>query len=88
MQGAALQELQAFLVSLLQSGAVSFDQLLSSLLMAGQMPATGKTAQHATAQCCAALCAAAGYERTMATVTRLLSSLEGSQQQGEVSPLL
>ncbi|KAK9803499.1 hypothetical protein WJX73_009717 [Symbiochloris irregularis] len=88
LQGAALQELQAFLVGLLQSSAISFDQLLSSLLTAGQMPATGKTAQHATAQCIASLCAAAGYERTMATVTSLLSSLEGSQHQGEAAQRL
>ena len=91
MQGAALDELKGFLVTLLRlggdSGSTSFDQLLNALLSAGAMPTTGKTAQHAVAQCIAALCAAAGYQRTMATVTSLLGSLEGTRQQGEVMSL-
>ena len=96
MQGAALEALKAFLVTLLglggSSGGASFDQLLSGLLAAGNAPSTGKSAQHAVAQCIASLCAAAGYEATMRTVTSLLAQLQTSQRSSEVrgssSPLL
>ena len=82
-----MDALKAFLVSLLglgSSGGISFDQLLSGLLAAGNAPSTGKSAQHAVAQCIAGLCAAAGYEATMRTVTSLLGQLQGSQRSTEV----
>ena len=88
MQGAALEALKHFLITLLglgsQNGGASFDQLLVALLSAGNAPSTGKSAQHAVAQCVAGLWGAAGYEATMRTVTSLLGQLEGSQRSNEV----
>lgn len=88
MQGAALEALKAFLVTLLglgsQNGGASFDQLLGSLLSAGGAHTTGKQAQVAVAQCIGALCGAAGPEPTMRTVTSLLGQLQGSNRSTEV----
>ena len=86
MQGAALEALKGFLVTLLklEGEAESFDQLLGALLAAGSAPTIGKAAQHAVAQCVASLCLAAGYQRTMTTVTGLMGQLQGAPQDQEV----
>ena len=74
-------------MTLLSLEGGSFEQLLGALLAAGNAPSTGKTAQHAVAQCIAAMCQAAGYELTMNTVTSLMGQLQGTHNDhSEVEP--
>lgn len=86
LQGAALEGVQVFLNCVVaKDGAVgsgaSFEEVLNTLLAIGiEEAATGaaagdgstKTAQHATAQCVAGLCVAAGQARVDSTVRDIL----------------
>lgn len=68
----------------LEGEAAGFDPLLGALLAAGTAPTVGKAAQHATAQCIAGLCLAAGYQRTMQTVSGLMGQLQSTARDSEV----
>lgn len=80
LQGSALQSLQTFFQTLVQTKAksASFDALLSALLAAGHDSQVGKTAQHNIAQCIAGLCTTAGANATNTTVNSLLSAVQGN----------
>eukprot|EP00249_Psilotum_nudum_P024642 c29247_g2_i2 orf=410-4126(+) len=83
LQGQALQTLQSFFASLVQSANTSFDALLDSLLSSarGSAAAGGpasKQAFYSIAQCAAVLCLAAGDEKCSSTVAMLMSILKGS----------
>ncbi|KMZ65955.1 Cullin-associated NEDD8-dissociated protein [Zostera marina] len=80
LQGQALQALQRFFVSLVQSGNTSFDILLDSLLSSSKpSPQSGglsKQALFSIAQCVAVLCLAAGDEKCSTTVEMLKKILQ------------
>ena len=80
VQGSALQSLQTFFQTLVQTKAksASFEALLAALLAAGHDSQIGKTAQHNIAQCIAGLCTVAGANETSTTVNSLLSAVQGN----------
>eukprot|EP00252_Welwitschia_mirabilis_P011775 TRINITY_DN2619_c0_g1_i2.p1 TRINITY_DN2619_c0_g1~~TRINITY_DN2619_c0_g1_i2.p1 ORF type:complete len:818 (-),score=176.90 TRINITY_DN2619_c0_g1_i2:413-2866(-) len=80
LQGQALQALQNFFASLVQSANTSFDSLLDALLSSARpSPQSGglaKQALYSVAQCVAVLCLAAGEEKCASTVKMLMKILE------------
>ncbi|XP_024525263.1 cullin-associated NEDD8-dissociated protein 1 isoform X2 [Selaginella moellendorffii] len=80
LQGQALQTLQTFFASLVQS-ASTFDMLLEALLSSAKNSSSmggpaSKQAFHSVAQCAAVLCLAAGDAKCLSTVAMLVNGLK------------
>ncbi|KAI4967872.1 hypothetical protein ZWY2020_011333 [Hordeum vulgare] len=74
LQGQALQALQKFFASLVQSANTSFETLLDSLISTAKPSQSGGLSKHALssiAQCVAVLCLAAGDQKCASTVEML-----------------
>jgi cullin-associated NEDD8-dissociated protein 1 len=82
LQGQALQALQNFFASLVQSANTSFDALLDALLSSAkpspQLGGLAKQALYSIAQCVAVLCLAAGDQKCASTVEMLMNILRDS----------
>jgi cullin-associated NEDD8-dissociated protein 1 len=79
LQGQALQALQRFFASLVQSANTSFDVLLDSLISAAKPSQSGGLAKQALssiAKCVAVLCLAAGDQKCAATIEMLKGILK------------
>ncbi|KAG2656253.1 hypothetical protein PVAP13_1KG070300 [Panicum virgatum] len=79
LQGQALQALQRFFASLVQSANTSFDALLDSLISAAKPSQSGGLAKQALssiAKCVAVLCLAAGDQKCAATIEMLKGILK------------
>ncbi|KAK8461639.1 hypothetical protein SEVIR_1G073800v4 [Setaria viridis] len=79
LQGQALQALQRFFASLVQSANTSFDALLDSLISVAKPSQSGGLAKQALssiAKCVAVLCLAAGDQKCAATIEMLKGILK------------
>ncbi|AQK60423.1 Cullin-associated NEDD8-dissociated protein 1 [Zea mays] len=79
LQGQALQALQRFFASLVQSANTSFDALLESLISAAKPSHSGSLAKQALssiAKCVAVLCLAAGDQKCASTIEMLKGILK------------
>uniref|UniRef100_A0A0E0CG84 Cullin-associated NEDD8-dissociated protein 1 n=1 Tax=Oryza meridionalis TaxID=40149 RepID=A0A0E0CG84_9ORYZ len=79
LQGQALQALQRFFASLVQSANTSFDTLLDSLISTAKPSQSGGLAKQALssiAQCVAVLCLAAGDQKCASTIEMLKGILK------------
>uniref|UniRef100_A0A0E0JW11 Cullin-associated NEDD8-dissociated protein 1 n=1 Tax=Oryza punctata TaxID=4537 RepID=A0A0E0JW11_ORYPU len=79
LQGQALQALQRFFASLVQSANTSFDALLDSLISTAKPSQSGGLAKQALssiAQCVAVLCLAAGDQKCASTIEMLKGILK------------
>ncbi|TVU32710.1 hypothetical protein EJB05_24458 [Eragrostis curvula] len=79
LQGQALQALQKFFASLVQSANTSFDALLDSLISAAKPSQSGGLAKQALssiAKCVAVLCLAAGDQKCASTIEMLKGILK------------
>ncbi|KAL6629111.1 hypothetical protein ACP70R_028876 [Stipagrostis hirtigluma subsp. patula] len=79
LQGQALQALQRFFASLVQSANTSFDALLDSLISAAKPSQSGGLAKQALssiAKCVAVLCLAAGDQKCASTIEMLKGILK------------
>ncbi|KAG8044191.1 hypothetical protein GUJ93_ZPchr0040g33514 [Zizania palustris] len=79
LQGQALQALQRFFASLVQSANTSFDTLLDSLISTAKPSQSGGLAKQALssiAQCIAVLCLAAGDQKCASTIEMLKGILK------------
>ncbi|GJN19078.1 hypothetical protein PR202_gb06315 [Eleusine coracana subsp. coracana] len=79
LQGQALQALQKFFASLVQSANTSFDALLDSLICAAKPSQSGGLAKQALssiAKCVAVLCLAAGDQKCASTIEMLKGILK------------
>ncbi|GJM90299.1 hypothetical protein PR202_ga06566 [Eleusine coracana subsp. coracana] len=79
LQGQALQALQKFFASLVQSANTSFDVLLDSLICAAKPSQSGGLAKQALssiAKCVAVLCLAAGDQKCASTIEMLKGILK------------
>ncbi|WVZ77753.1 hypothetical protein U9M48_025580 [Paspalum notatum var. saurae] len=79
LQGQALQALQKFFASLVQSANTSFDALLDSLISAAKPSQSGSLAKQALssiAKCVAVLCLAAGDQKCASTIEMLKGILK------------
>uniref|UniRef100_A0ACD5XLH9 Uncharacterized protein n=1 Tax=Avena sativa TaxID=4498 RepID=A0ACD5XLH9_AVESA len=87
LQGQALQALQKFFASLVQSANTSFETLLDSLISAAKPSQSGSLAKQALssiAQCVAVLCLAAGDQKCASTIEMLKGILKDDSSANSV----